>query len=418
MRGFITRAVAVAGVLLFVLLQVPPALLAAYPPGPPVRVPAEAAPPAAIPPGQPGQSLLVIAPHPDDETLAAGGLMARAVSRGDTVTVVVLTDGDGSLPTARLFGGATHNAFLAAGRTRREEVNSAVRRLGVAPSDLFTLGLPDGYLERLWHRHWSDVAPFSSPTTGLDRAPYGNRLPYSGSALFEVLLKLIVSRRPSAIYFPAYTDLHPDHSATYRFALAAVAASGRSPALFTYQIHGRGDDTGPWIDLTGEEMATKRAALAEHKTQMRVAGQLLTQFLRRTEKFGRGVWSGASKAEWVAGPAFLRSHIAGDRSLEVSFRPPEKGRTKNGQYAAVVHTFVMADQIGQGRRMGESGSGLFQVALRHGRGDEFSASVPLARLGLGRLDEVTSAVVVVSVEDPTNRTRQSSVVPTIAIRVR
>src|ERR1700722_5927563 len=43
----------------------------------------------------PATRLLIIAPHPDDETLAAAGLMRRVISRGGAVHVVWMTSGDG-----------------------------------------------------------------------------------------------------------------------------------------------------------------------------------------------------------------------------------------------------------------------------------------------------------------------------------
>lgn len=42
-----------------------------------------------------GERLLVVAPHPDDETLAAGGLIQRVLMRGGAVRVVLVTAGDG-----------------------------------------------------------------------------------------------------------------------------------------------------------------------------------------------------------------------------------------------------------------------------------------------------------------------------------
>src|SRR2546430_10087895 len=50
-----------------------------------------------------GERLLVLAPHPDDETLGAGGLIQRVLARGGTVRVVLVTAGgwsirDGSAP--------------------------------------------------------------------------------------------------------------------------------------------------------------------------------------------------------------------------------------------------------------------------------------------------------------------------------
>ncbi|MFQ3611471.1 MAG: PIG-L family deacetylase, partial [Fimbriimonadales bacterium] len=41
------------------------------------------------------QRLLIIAPHPDDEVLGCGGLIAEAVRQGSAVRVVAITAGDG-----------------------------------------------------------------------------------------------------------------------------------------------------------------------------------------------------------------------------------------------------------------------------------------------------------------------------------
>src|SRR5262245_29481661 len=46
-------------------------------------------------PVESGERLLVIAPHPDDETIGAGGLIQRVVAKGGSVRVVLLTAGDG-----------------------------------------------------------------------------------------------------------------------------------------------------------------------------------------------------------------------------------------------------------------------------------------------------------------------------------
>ena len=46
---------------------------------------------------RPTPGLLVIAPHPDDETLGAGGLIERVRAKGGTVRVVLITAGDGFL---------------------------------------------------------------------------------------------------------------------------------------------------------------------------------------------------------------------------------------------------------------------------------------------------------------------------------
>ena len=49
-----------------------------------------------------GRSLMVLAPHPDDETFGCGALIARARAAGSTVTVVIATDGSRCTSSARL----------------------------------------------------------------------------------------------------------------------------------------------------------------------------------------------------------------------------------------------------------------------------------------------------------------------------
>ena len=93
--------------------------------------------------------LLVIAPHPDDEVLGAGGLMQRVHGTGGAVRVVYLTDGEGypegvqredhvQTPTAK--------DFLGYGKQRRREARAALVRLGLADAFQTFLGFPDSGL--------------------------------------------------------------------------------------------------------------------------------------------------------------------------------------------------------------------------------------------------------------------------------
>jgi LmbE family N-acetylglucosaminyl deacetylase len=79
--------------------------------------------------------LVVLAAHPDDETLGAGGLIARAVEHGVEVTVVVVTDGSGD-PSAPVGVRVPDAAVRAA------EAEAAMAELGVV--DLRLLGFRDG----------------------------------------------------------------------------------------------------------------------------------------------------------------------------------------------------------------------------------------------------------------------------------
>lgn len=86
-----------------------------------------------------GDVVVVVAAHPDDESLGAGGLISMAAACGATVRVVVATDGEASHPSS-----PTHDRVRLA-TVRRKELRTAVGELapGVEP---ILLGLPDGAL--------------------------------------------------------------------------------------------------------------------------------------------------------------------------------------------------------------------------------------------------------------------------------
>lgn len=97
---------------------------------------------------RPFESVLVIAAHPDDETLGAGGLIAEAVALGLDVTVVIVTDGAAAAAVSP-DSAATPNAAAAAagaaarGLVRAREVTAAVAALGASRPPVL-LGHPDG----------------------------------------------------------------------------------------------------------------------------------------------------------------------------------------------------------------------------------------------------------------------------------
>jgi LmbE family N-acetylglucosaminyl deacetylase len=83
------------------------------------------------------RELVVIAAHPDDETLGAGGLIALAADRNVPITVIVVTDGSASHPSSMSVTTQRLRAL------RAEEVRTAVARL--APdARIAWLGYPDG----------------------------------------------------------------------------------------------------------------------------------------------------------------------------------------------------------------------------------------------------------------------------------
>jgi len=82
--------------------------------------------------------LVVVAPHPDDESLGCGGLMVQALRAGRAVRVVILSDGCGSHPNSQAYPAERLRA------QREAETLRAVAELGLDPACVTFLRLPDG----------------------------------------------------------------------------------------------------------------------------------------------------------------------------------------------------------------------------------------------------------------------------------
>jgi LmbE family N-acetylglucosaminyl deacetylase/SAM-dependent methyltransferase len=183
-------------------------------------------------------ALLVVAAHPDDETLGAGGLIAEAAAAGVRVDVVVATNGDASHPLS-----PTTDAATLAPR-RAAEVRSAVR--AVAPeATVHLLGLPDGALRA---DDW---------------------------LLAKTLAELVVPR--GWVAAPWRGDEHPDHAAAG--AAAANVAGDAGALLLEFPIWAwhwglPGDIRLPWagalrMDLSQPARDVKARAGEAHVSQIR-----------------------------------------------------------------------------------------------------------------------------------------------------
>ena len=272
-----------------------------------------------------GERLLVVAPHPDDETLAAGGLIQRVLMRGGAVRVVLVTAGDGYIEAVSHETGRPRPAeYLAYGERRLREARLALHELGgdvIRAEHL--LGFPDGGLEPLLRAHWQHTRPERSSTTGAHEPPYGEAeyldLRYDGADLRAALVRCLREFRPTTVALPDPLDRHPDHRASELFTLLAVndwlRTKPRPPALrlLAYLIHWPNWPPGwdvllppsttdrPPLDLpatlpprdlartafalTGAEVATKARALDCYVTQQQEMPTLLAAFVRSTEPF-------------------------------------------------------------------------------------------------------------------------------------
>lgn len=211
--------------------------------------------------------VIVVAAHPDDESLGAAGLLATAAARGIAIDLIVATDGEGSHPDS-----ATHSPATL-GLLRRRELIEAARIVGVTADPLF-LGLPDGGTDE-----YRDAIT-AALRHALDRA---------GA---ERVLVLSTWRG----------DGHRDHRVVGEIVEDVCAARGvRSRAFPIWLWHWGAPDDVPWpraeaLELDSAAREAKTRALDAHASQLRplsaapgdepmVHARMRAHFERATEVF-------------------------------------------------------------------------------------------------------------------------------------
>ena len=122
---------------------------------------------------------LVMAPHPDDEILGAGGTIARLAAEGEDVFIAVVTEGRLPIFSASLVA------------TVREEALSAHRLLGVK--------------ETFW---------LKQPAAGLSETPHAAL----NASIFDIVTKI----DPTTLVIPFVGDIHMDHQHTFLSSLVAA----------------------------------------------------------------------------------------------------------------------------------------------------------------------------------------------------
>lgn len=175
---------------------------------------------------------LVLAPHPDDETLGAGALIAHAAARGRLGGIVFLTDGTGSHPAG--------TPRLAA--TRRSEAQRAVRRLGGGDVRVDWVG-------------WQDAHPHASGSPAFVR----------DAAWLAALLRC---RRIDAIAVADRSEAHCDHVAAYQLAAAAIQVARRAVSLFAYHVWSTTPPSVRRVATPAMAPGRRRQALFAHRSQM------------------------------------------------------------------------------------------------------------------------------------------------------
>ncbi len=186
---------------------------------------------------------LVLAPHPDDESLGCGGLIALLKEKGKEVFVLFITDGSLSHPNSKQYP-AERLAAL-----RKEEAIRALDVLGVPHGHVFFLNKKDGAL----------------PAKG---EPYFER----NCNQLHLLIRLL---HPDLILMPYQKDPHRDHRATGEMMAEATQKNHTSFRVLQYVIwlHERGeredmpdDNVLRYVDITSYQ-SLKQEAIEQHLSQ-------------------------------------------------------------------------------------------------------------------------------------------------------
>lgn len=220
--------------------------------------------------------LLVVAPHPDDESIATGELIQLVRRFGGEVSIALLTNGDNNPWPQRWverrlrIGEAERRRW---GQRRRGEVGRALQQLGVDGAALHVLDWPDmGVTGRLCDASGQGVA---------------------------ALRQVLDACRPNLIALPALGDRHPDHSAAHVIGRLALAGwTGGEPELLAYLVHGHENAAAARVKLDSsvELHARKLAALACHDSQMALSGKRMRRLADRAERYQRVLSSPCSAA--------------------------------------------------------------------------------------------------------------------------
>ncbi len=182
----------------------------------------------------------VVAPHPDDESLGCGGLLALLARRSQPACVIVVSDGTGSHPGSAAYPPPRLRAL------RERETEDALAALGLTEAARF-LRLPDGAVPH------PDDAGFAGAVGAL-----GDALRAFG---------------PDTVLVPWRRDPHPDHRASWHLVQAAAPEPCRIveyPVWMWEREHGgalQPGEVAPWRLDIRPVLGAKGRAVAAHRSQ-------------------------------------------------------------------------------------------------------------------------------------------------------
>lgn len=187
------------------------------------------------------ESALIVAPHPDDESLGCGGLIALMRRAGKRVDVVFVSDGGASHPES------AENIP----KIRRTEALAALAHLDVPADRAHFLNLPDSHVP---HPHDDRFEPAA-----------------------QRIANLLENIQPQTLFTPWRRDKHHDHIATTALVNRALELADLDARLIEYPIwvweatsHEQAPTSGEmrgWRLDVSAVLAQKRAAIYAHRSQ-------------------------------------------------------------------------------------------------------------------------------------------------------
>jgi LmbE family N-acetylglucosaminyl deacetylase len=260
--------------------------------------------------------ILILAPHPDDEVLACGGIIQKAKAMGLPLQIVFYTYGDNNewaFLVYRKRPVIMPKAVRGMGLIRHDEALKADNFLGVMPEDIKFLGYPDFGTLSIWYRHWDKSPAFRSMLTKVRAVPYKNAFrpgaPYKGEEILKDLTGILKEFKPTKVFLSHPADHNVDHCSLYLFTRVAAweLEDQKQPEFYPYLVHYKkwpllkghrpkkkleppkalSKEISWEVDsLTSEEVDRKDEALKEHSSQYKSAAGYLESFVRSNELFG------------------------------------------------------------------------------------------------------------------------------------
>ena len=186
------------------------------------------------------KTILVVAPHPDDETLGCGGAIALLRQLDLNVKVLIVSDGTQSHPNSIAY------PSTALKQLRERESLAALAILGVEPEAVTFWGMPDGAVPTVVQHKTNRIQEYLHSFT------------------------------PSIIFLPWRKDPHPDHRASWQLFTTACKRLNYEPRIIEYPIwdwdkeqrQDFPDSVNAWRLDISKVLELKQQAIAQYRSQI------------------------------------------------------------------------------------------------------------------------------------------------------